>query len=145
MNMIFTILGILLLTACGDSHRVSKTPLERNTEEVSNECEFYFETENLCLKPAWDIMPTENTFGSMTLTFTDKNISRPISPRNMPFIQLWMPSMGHGSSPVTVTLIKEGIYKAEDIFFIMPGPWDIKYQLKNDSDVIEEMIQKLTI
>ena len=106
----------------------------------------HFKTESLCLKATWDSLPTESTFGSMTLTFTDKsNPERIISPHRAPFILLWMPSMGHGSSPVTITLIEDGIYKADDIFFIMPGPWEIRYQIKDGDKVVEEIIQEITI
>ncbi len=137
---------LLFITACGDSHRVNETPLEARAQEMSDECEFYYESEGLCLKAHWDTRATENAFGSMTLTFTERNSpTRPVSPKRGPFIQLWMPSMGHGSSPVSVTLIEEGIYKAEDIFFIMPGPWDIRYQLKDGNKIVEEKIQKITI
>ena len=147
MKMILLIFGSLLfVAACGDSHRVNDDPLESRTQRVDEECQMYFESEGLCLRARWQTMPTEDTFGSMILTFTEKNSpSRPVSPKRDPFIQLWMPSMGHGSSPVTITPLDEGVYRAEDIFFIMPGPWDIRYQLKDDSSVIEEKIQKITI
>lgn len=147
MKRFLLIFGMLLFAAaCGDSHRVNETPFEARTQEVSDECEYYFESEALCLRARWDTRATESTFGSMTLTFTERNSpTRPVSPKRDPFIQLWMPSMGHGSSPVTMTLLEEGVYKAEDIFFIMPGPWDIRFQLKDGSIVVEEKIQKITI
>lgn len=53
--------------------------------------------------------------------------------------------MGHGSSPVTITLIEDGIYKANDIFFIMQGPWEVRYQVKDGDKVVEEIIQDITI
>lgn len=136
----------ILVTSCGDSHRVNDpNPYSRN-EEATAECKMYFKTENLCLKATWDNLPTESTFGSMTLTFTDKaDPTRIISPQHGPSILLWMPSMGHGSSPVTITLIEDGIYKADDIFFIMQGPWEIRYQIKDGDKVVEEIIQDITI
>lgn len=145
MKIILLIMAILV-TACGDSHRVNDpNPYSRN-EEATAECKMYFKTENLCLKATWDNLPTESTFGSMTLTFTDKaDPTRIISPQHGPSILLWMPSMGHGSSPVTITLIEDGIYKADDIFFIMQGPWEIRYQIKDGDKVVEEIIQDITI
>ena len=82
----------------------------------------------------------------MILRFLDQNDqTRAVDPVATPFILLWMPSMGHGSSPVKIERLDVGVFKASEIFFIMPGPWDIRYQLKDGSDVIEENIQKVTI
>ncbi len=146
MRTFLLILALFTFTACGDSHRVNDPGSLTRNEEATADCKMHLKTENLCLKATWDSMPTESTFGSMTLTFTDKNTpERIISPRHEPSMLLWMPSMGHGSSPVTITLIEDGIYKANDIFFIMPGPWEIRYQLKDGDKVVEEIIQEITI
>jgi hypothetical protein len=111
-----------------------------------SECQLYFKTEDLCLKVDWELMPTSSTFGSMLLTFTDKrDPAQPLSPKAHPFVKLWMTSMGHGSSPVTMSYVQEGIYRAENVFFIMPGPWDILYQLKEGEDVVEELAQSVEI
>lgn len=146
MKILLLICNLLLLTACGDSHRINDSKTEVHTEGTSAQCQLHFQTEDLCLKMSWDEMPTDSTFGSMTLTFTDvHHPSQVLSPRNEPFIVLWMPSMGHGSSPVTMTLVEEGVYKATDVFFIMPGPWEIRYQLKAGETVVEEVIQAINI
>ena len=118
----------------------------KNVDGISGECEIYFAEDDVCLRTEWEQKPTESTFGSMLLKFYHKDHPETfISPTHTPFILLWMPSMGHGSSPVTMTFIEEGVYRASDIFFIMPGPWDIRYQLKNGNDVVVEQIQKITI
>jgi hypothetical protein len=54
-------------------------------------------------------------------------------------IFLWMPSMGHGSSPVTINKIATGIYDVTDVYFIMDGDWQIKVQLKNGTSILEEL------
>ena len=53
--------------------------------------------------------------------------------------------MGHGSSPVTMERVDVGRYRAKDVFFIMTGEWDVHYQLKSGSHVVEEKIQKVLI
>ncbi len=44
---------------------------------------------------------------------------------------LWMPGMGHGSAPTTVTPSPDaaGCYVIDDIDFLMPGHWQIKIQI----------------
>ncbi len=135
---------LLLLGACAKPRYVDG--LEGKLDGISGECGFLFSSENLCLKTEWVQKPTESTFGEMTLSFVDRNDdSRFVDPIKDPFIVLWMPSMGHGSSPVKIERVDVGRYRATDIFFIMPGPWDIRYQLRDGIDVLEEKIQKITI
>lgn len=107
-------------------------------------CEMFFKSENLCLEQKWEVMPTKTTAGSMTLTFKDSE-GRIISPVNEPFVLLWMSSMGHGSTPVTITQVEDGVYSVTNVKFIMGGPWEIHYQLKDGRKVVEEFIQKITI
>lgn len=107
-------------------------------------CEMFFKTENLCLEQKWEVQPTKNTVGKMSLTFKDPQ-GRIISPVNNPFVLLWMSSMGHGSTPVTINQIEDGIYSVTNVKFIMGGPWEIHYQLKDGKTVVEEIIQKIII
>ena len=58
---------------------------------------------------------------------------------------LWMPSMGHGSSPVKVQKINSGLYQATQVYFIMPGDWEIRIQLKEQDNVVEQIVQKINI
>lgn len=140
----YLVLFFLLLASCAKPRYVDG--LEAKTDGIRSECGFHFSSENICLKTTWIQKPTESTYGEMTLSFVDYNDpSRFVDPVTLPFILLWMPSMGHGSSPVKIIRLDIGIYRASEIFFIMPGPWDIRYQLKNGSHVIEEKIQKVTI
>ncbi len=45
-------------------------------------------------------------------------------------VKLWMPDMGHGSSPVTVTQFGVNKYKVTQAFFIMPGNWEVRVAFK---------------
>lgn len=134
----------IFVTACAKPHYVDG--LEGRIDGISGECGLLFSSENLCLKTEWTQKPTESTYGEMTLSFVDRDDqSRFVDPVAEPFILLWMPSMGHGSSPVKIERVDVGRFRASEIFFIMPGPWDIRYQLKDGSQVAEEKIQKVTI
>jgi hypothetical protein len=54
-------------------------------------------------------------------------------------IFLWMPAMGHGSSPVKISKNDAGDYHVSDVNFIMGGAWQIKFQLIQNSKVIDEV------
>jgi hypothetical protein len=143
-KLTYLILILVLMASCAKPRYVDG--LEGRIDGISGECGFLFSSENICLKTEWIQKPTESTYGEMTLSFVDRNDqSRFVDPLTEPFIVLWMPSMGHGSSPVKMERLDIGKFRASEIFFIMPGPWDIRYQLKDGSNVIEEKIQKVTI
>lgn len=53
-------------------------------------------------------------------------------------VLLWMPSMGHGSSPVTLEKVAPGQYRVSRVFFVMRGDWEIQFKLKNGNTVLEQ-------
>ena len=66
--------------------------------------------------------------------------------------KLWMPAMGHGSSPVKVEKAKDssgnvipGIFQGTNVYFITPGDWEVRIQLKQGSTVKEEAILAIHI
>jgi len=61
-------------------------------------------------------------------------------PGNTLFLKLWMPDHGHGSFPIELTRVQEGVYKAEKLFFTMPGYWDLHIQLKDGDSIVEEVL-----
>jgi hypothetical protein len=86
----------------------------------------------------WEVYPTETTEGSFhvrTSFPTDLNVE----------VELWMPSMGHGSSPVTVTKISDTHFLATEVFFIMPGPWEIRINWKDGTNVVDQTVFDITI
>ena len=46
----------------------------------------------------------------------------------LPQVTLWMPDMGHGSTPTQVSQLDTGTYRASEVFFVMPGLRQIKCQ-----------------
>jgi YtkA-like len=45
-------------------------------------------------------------------------------------VKLWMPDMGHGSWPVTITQFGVNKYKITQAYFIMPGSWEVRVAFK---------------
>jgi hypothetical protein len=56
---------------------------------------------------------------------------------------LWMPSMGHGSSPVALYPQANGCTVIRNINFMMPGDWQVRVRMQNeDSGKISLTVQE---
>lgn len=98
---------------------------------------------NLCFGIEWVEKATEEKAGSFRIKFTDGTSAK--DPGRAVGVKLWMPSMGHGSSPVKVAQEKDGAgkfiagsYLATDVYFIMGGEWEIWVQLKDGVQVYDQ-------
>ena len=55
-------------------------------------------------------------------------------------ISIFMPAMGHGSSPVKITKLAVGEYEVSEINFFMGGTWEVKFQNKESGHVHDESV-----
>ena len=112
-------------------------------------CEAKFATQN-CVSLSWEKMPTESAVGSFVFKTFRSNLAdgSPVL-ENLPgdevAVALWMPGMGHGSSPVKVERVDVGTYRASQVFFTMKGQWEIRIQLKERGDVKDQAILPITL
>jgi hypothetical protein len=44
-----------------------------------------------------------------------------------------------------VDRVDVGTYRASDVFFIMPGEWDLRFQFSEDNQVIDEAVAQIRI
>lgn len=141
------------------SNTTDNTPDESTSDEskgatpnpptAPETCRHIFTKSRICLEWTWVQIPTASQPGILdfktfnlgitnnTLEFTDLE--------NMPKVILWMPSMGHGSTPTKTTRITQGHYRSEKVFFIMPGTWQIQFQFINAQGQKDETIVNLII
>lgn len=141
-----TFLGACLLTliSCADPQyaNLSNNP-QKNQDDKIGTCVAKFSS-GICLNYTWEKLPTENDFGILNFkTFIKNSVTNNIELIDLPIkpsIVLWMPSMGHGSSPVTIEHIETGIYRATKVFFIMSGSWQIRFQLKDRNEIKDQII-----
>lgn len=114
------------------------------TKTVSGyDCSLKFKKFDLCLGYTWQKLPTDEEPGTMTIRLfeLDPADGFPLlkNPPQTLFVKLWMPDMGHGSSPVQLTHVSAGTYHAKNIFFTMPGAWWIQFQIREGSEVSDEI------
>lgn len=135
---------VTFLFSCADRNYIN--PVEMRSDELTGACPLYLKTQDLCLSMRWSKLPTESEVGAFEIRlYRKEDPTTTISPSSDLHVVLWMPSMNHGSSPVTTREIFPGVWEARDVFFIMAGPWDIRYQLRQDGRVLEQVIQKIFI
>lgn len=149
---VFTLLMILSCVACAKPRWAStenQTPPEASQEDdgkgsADEGCRLQFKS-GLCLAWAWENAPANSEFASLIFK-TYRLIEGQIQPEDLSgtaALVLWMPSMGHGSSPTTVTRIEKGLYRAAKVYFVMPGAWDLHFQNKVENKVNDEVVDSL--
>lgn len=148
MKMFSTVLmtavvSVLSLTACASPNYVENTGVGVAEGAPSAACALKFSSQSLCVSYDWEVSPTESETGTFVARFTNSTSGALLDPALPLKVILWMPSMGHGSSPVEVTRLSQGLYRVSRVFFSMPGTWQIRFQLMQGSTMVEEQIATL--
>jgi len=139
------------LTACGASPLLNHTNADGKQSPLTADaaCPLKFSNSGLCAKIDWIVGPDGSNEDSFRLSFWNKETGDSSGPYvnsgHDVAVQLWMPSMGHGSSPVTVAAESTGIYRATRVFFTMPGAWEIRVRLQDGGTLVEQAIQAVNI
>lgn len=133
--------AVLSQTACAHPNYPQNQPSGiQETKPGTATCPLKFDSENLCADYVWTTAPTEEATGSFTLKFWSSIDQSAQDPKMSLKVLTWMPDMGHGSAPIKLTHTAQGEYLAENVFFSMPGAWQLRFQLKNANAVVEEQI-----
>ncbi|WP_412462991.1 FixH family protein [Halobacteriovorax sp. RT-2-6] len=143
MKLLSLTLLFLLFTSCGDSpFSGGLKELVSGVDNISNEIRF--DTEALTILRQWDKGPIVYDSSTLTITFKDSanNLKDPAGEFSA---YIWMPDMGHGSYPITVTRIATGVYQLTDIYFTMGGLWDFHLQLKDNGNLYDSISWPLTL
>ena len=69
--------------------------------------------------------PPARGTNDVQLTFTRASDGTPVDGVSLD-VQPWMPAMGHGSSTPTVTAQGGGVYLVTEVYFYMPGVWELR-------------------
>ncbi len=152
-QFVFIILLSWIFNGCLNSPLLNHADADsadfQKIQETSSECPLEFIKLSLCADIEWIKMPNDLNKGEYLIKFYQKNIGTKqgpyVNPGYLVTSKLWMPSMGHGSAPVNVSEYLDlngnvviGIYHAKDVFFVMPGKWEIWVQLKKDKTIIDQ-------
>ena len=138
-GLLFAVLAALI--GCAQPRYETAAPASRNAGEQRLEGA-RFAASGLYVSYQWETMPTEETEGSFLLrTYApDARDSFPElrDPAGTVAVELWMPDMNHGSSPVLIERLGPGTYRASQVFFSMRGAWEIRVQEKVGPNVVDQ-------
>lgn len=143
---------LLFMSGCARPRYVrednSANPQSTAQENKAN-CHVTFQNSGFCLLWYWEKQPTSKEAGSLIFKTYRLNIldETPIEmdTTSVPQLILWMPGMGHGSTPTQTERIDVGTYRSSSVFFIMPGEWELKFQIKEQNMVVDEAKTDITL
>lgn len=143
MKTIFFLFSFLFFIAsCGKSplqmKKSSETVVITGLESAKK-----FKLTNHVLYLQW-LSPVNSTDEGHALLIVTKNQLAADLPESFSLF-LWMPTMGHGSSPVKIKKIGTGLYDLSSLYFIMDGLWQIRVQLKSNGQVLEEQTFEINL
>lgn len=127
----------------------SASQSHEKTNTVVVTCPNVFESSQFCLDWYWENKPTSKSQGSIIfktyrLNSFDQSMV-PVELSTIPELILWMPGMGHGSTPTQVNRLDMGTYRAENIFFVMPGAWELRFQIKSEKKIVDKVYVAISI
>jgi hypothetical protein len=96
---------------------------------------------------SWDSQPQVGVDSPFTLSWTEVASGQAIALEPLALqlkVELWMPSMGHGSAPVVIEPVLDpqgkavvGQYRVTNVQFIMGGDWEIRMALQDAQGKLE--------
>lgn len=142
-RLFLMILVFAASVACADKKYAPKGELPGGPDRKTLTCMATFAS-GACVSMKWEVEPTESEFGTFVFQVFSKETTELLDSDGTMAVVLWMPDMGHGSSPVTVEKIEVGTYRASKVFFSMNGQWEIQFKIKNGKDVKDQAILPIT-
>lgn len=137
---IVLLLLTLTLLSCG------KSPLLNKVKNASSEVtggillSENFPNEKLGFSMNWTVPP-----GLEELSSFDLKLARPLNQNQTLNIYIWMPDMGHGSSPVDIKQLNSTDYVVSEIAFIMPGLWVLHVEILENNQVVDQWQKSITL
>jgi hypothetical protein len=137
---IILFLFLSALASCGKPPIFNK--VEKNVMNVTGgiflEEQFPNRTNSFSYK--WIVAPTLSDVSSFELT-----LAKPLNANQTINAYLWMPEMGHGSSPIEIKQLSNTDYIFSELAFIMPGLWDLHIEILENNQVIESWQRSFTL
>jgi hypothetical protein len=148
MNHRIFLVCLFTLISCAQPKYETAAAIESGKNQQSqkvSKCSTKFSISQYCVLWQWEKTPTADESGVLTLKVVRPNLlddsAVPVDLDSDPTLFLWMPSMGHGSAPnPRVSRIDIGSYRITDVFLIMPGEWEMKFQIKEGNQVQDEAV-----
>lgn len=130
----------MFITSCGKSPLLNK--LEKNIQEVSGGILLgeHFPNQKVDFTLTWNSPPSLDELGSFEVELT-----APLKNSQTLNAYIWMPDMGHGSSPIEKTQVNNNHYSFSEVAFIMPGLWVLHIEILEDNQIVDEWQKPITL
>ena len=134
----FTFMFVLM--SCGKSPLLNKAG--KNLNEVTGGVLLseQFSKEQLGFSVNWIVSPTLDDLSSFEL-----KLERPLKNNQSLNVYIWMPEMGHGSSPVEMKQLNPVDYVFSELAFIMPGLWVLHVEILENNQVVDQWQKSITL
>lgn len=133
-------LSILVLAGCGKSPLLNK--VSKNLSEVTGGVLLseQFPNTQIGFSLNWVVSPSLDELSSFEL-----KLDHALTNTQSLNVYIWMPEMGHGSSPVTATQVNAENYIFSELAFIMPGLWVLHVEILENNQVIDQWQKSITL
>lgn len=128
---------VLIFTSCGRSPLLKELSKENgNLQAMETLRKFNTTSQNIQLN--WITGINTNEEGKAIIILTKNGAVYDDSTYSLG-AYLWMKSMGHGSSPVVITKLANGVYQISELYFSMPGDWQLHLTLNKNNSKLEDV------
>ena len=125
-------------------HGDHNDPIQQPGQKPEN-CDLWFSHHEICGRIYFLNTPKVNQDSPFQLVFTDKN--NQLIDHPPVFSDLWMNMghHGHGSAPITTNKLTTGIYRTENVYFVMKGKWQVRVTLGHSTSHAETDIYEVLV
>lgn len=150
--MRISLLLFLALLSCAEKKYATRAEIPGGQGKAGQclvDCTARFSQSGFCLSHNWETPVKDLELVSFTFKISRPNALDqspvPVDFADPVSVTLFMPSMGHGSSPVTLEKLDSGTYRATRVFFSMTGDWEVRVQVKNGNDVKDQAVLNIRL
>lgn len=141
MNSIFALVLSILLPALSFAHGQNH---QSHQSQSSNSYHLVFKKGAMHIHANFEVTPAVGADSVLRLVAMDAATHKPTAFTEDVEVVLWMPSMGHGSSPTQVERVVDAAgavvsstLRVRNVYFIMGGDWEVRVTLKSADGTTE--------
>ncbi|MDO9183178.1 MAG: FixH family protein [Bacteriovorax sp.] len=128
---------VLVFTSCGKSPLLKELSKETGNIQAMESIRS-FNTTSQSIQLNWITGINTNEEGKAIIILTKNGAVYDDSNYSLG-AYLWMKSMGHGSSPIVVTKLTNGVYQLSELYFSMTGDWQLHLTLNKNNLIVEDV------
>lgn len=133
-------LSIFLIVGCGKPPLLNK--LKQESREITGGLLLTerLSAINRSFDLKWTVQPSLDELSAFEI-----ELDAPLEEGQTLEAYIWMPDMGHGSSPIIINSSTPKKYEFTELAFIMPGLWVLHIEIFKDNKVIDQWQKSITL